>query len=275
MASRPWCTGPCHIFVGVRDRFGTVPSAPTPDASINFLGSKDMAALADDMAEFAAQLASSAQLRRQQPAYLGTAEVSPDVEIRPVYVTVPTDASGGRRGPGEDQAYLGEEAIVSAVLTRWDYLTYAAISARPAAARGRGFIPEKGIGSLMCREGLAYPLWLYWPYFAKQTVTVPPLGVGPAGAAAGAALNLVFNAARVGSGMPPGLRFLRTYLVAPERIYPMGTRPKKISLVWRAQMEFRGAETRRVGGVTVNDPRRSGFILYDTWMKDLPDPDKS
>lgn len=191
--------------------------------------------------------------KRIRAYYLGTCEESPIADIQPFYYHLYTDATGGYIGCGEDDVFLGETATVRADLSRWNENVYAAIAAKPRAGSGRGRSQRLDVGTLMVGESFAYRLWIYFPYWSKQ---IPP-PLGPLSGTLGAAVGLASG------GMPAGYRFLRAYLIAPERLYPMGTRPRKISLVWQCRYE-RLFHKDTVGG---------GFELYDHDLSGLPDPD--
>src|SRR5579859_623880 len=88
----PFVTGPAHMFVGTTRVTNGVPQG----AGVVF--------------------------------YLGTSEGSPDIDIKPVYEPVYNDLSGSTPF---DLSYMGEEAYITADLTRWNEAVYAAIQARP------------------------------------------------------------------------------------------------------------------------------------------------
>lgn len=137
------------------------------------------------------------------PAYLGTAEVTPRIEIRnanepyfnSIFSTrVPMDWS--------DQ---GEEAFVYADVNRWAEAVYEATMTRPNPFGTMGIRFGGEQGALSIFEGFAYPLTIQFPFQISH----------PAFA----------------SGLP-GIRFLNCKLVGPDTWEPIGTTPSKRRLIW-------------------------------------------
>lgn len=110
------------------------------------------------------------------PTFLGHAEKSPSIQIRPQFSPVFNDLAG-QRVP-IDYLYDGEEAMVSVDLTRYNEATYRSIASRPTMTATRGTNIPGDIGTLMALEGKTFPLWLNFPYAAK---TVMSAGAMPAG----------------------------------------------------------------------------------------------
>lgn len=157
----------------------------------------------------------------QAYSYLGTAERYPKISIRPANEPVFNDIGG--KVPF-DMAHMGEEAFVSADISRWNEPVYAALAARPRPGSGtRGVNVAGDIGTLYVTEGFAYSLAVLFPYAAK----------------------LVYAAA----GMPAGYRFLSSYLVGPDELEPLGTTPRKIRLMWHCLRTY--------------DPSTGSLFLYD------------
>lgn len=171
--------------------------------------------------------------------------------------------AGGVDGPGEDDLYLGEEALIEATLTRWSEAVYATISSKPRFGPGRGSIARRDVGTMMVREGRAYPVWVQMPYGVRDRGFAGASSVTAAAAAVFGGLGNIGQAAAAISNLndiqPAGYRFFHCWLVAPEAISP-GTKPKKISIVWKAKM----------GPETGEDTDDAGRFLYDHDMKDLP-----
>lgn len=194
--------------------------------------------------------ASGQQAAQSTALFLGTAEEYPTVDIIPHYRPINTDAAGGRHGAPEDEAWVGEEAIIQATLTYWNESVFAACAARPLGGAGRGFAYQKQMGTLMLREGAAYTVWVYFPYWSKQFQPLPNLA-GP-------------------QKMPAGYRFPRCYLIAPERLSVLGSRPRKISLLWRAKMDYKEVfAASDLVGISFKD-NLSTRTLYDHDMRGLP-----
>lgn len=144
--------------------------------------------------------------------FVGHAERTPSVQIKPSFSPVYCDLFG-QRVPA-DFLYDGEEAMISADVTRFNESTYAFMAQRPdatiAGARRGSNIPGD-IGTLMVAEGYAYSLFLRFPYAAK-----PAFSTGSGGA------------------MPAGYRFLAAFLEGPDDLGPLGTTNRRIRLNWRA-----------------------------------------
>lgn len=160
------------------------------------------------------------------PVFLGTAEDGPKKQHLVGWEPVMNDVTGSKKPL--DQGYQGESAIVRADLTRYNEDVLAALVARPNPFGTRGLNAFGDLGALMLTEGLAYPLWLRYPYASKAAY----------------------------STMPPGDRFVASWLVSPED-YVQGTKPKKVSVIWYCQGVF--------------SPVTGGVLLYDHDMTGLPD----
>ena len=163
-------------------------------------------------------------------AYLGTAERYPKISIRPAGEPVFNDIGG--KVPF-DMAYMGEEAFVSADISRWNEATYAAMASRPSHSAGpvRGFNGPLDVGTLYIAEGLAYQLVVQFPYGLGQ-----PFAKG----------------AYTANDMPGGYHFYASYLVGPDELEPLGTTPRKIRLIWHC--------------LRVYNPATQSFLLYDNTL---------
>jgi hypothetical protein len=144
------------------------------------------------------------------PVYLGTAEKSPSIELVRGWLPWYDDELGASLPA--DELYEGEEAWVTADVSRWNEPVYAflaqVINRGPlGGARGMNFAGD--VGTSMAYEGYTYPLILQFPFAGK------PL-----------------YAAR---GMPPGYRFFSATLAGPDRLEPLGTGPTKRRLLWRCR----------------------------------------
>src|SRR5262245_20111872 len=110
------------------------------------------------------------------PLYLGTAEESPKIDIRPNYEPVYNDLVC--QTPF-DPSFQGEEAFLAATLTRWNEQTYAGLSARPrpfSTTATRGVTRSGDIGLMPLTEGWAPTLWVLFPYAAKSAMAGMPAG---------------------------------------------------------------------------------------------------
>src|SRR5262245_17371992 len=109
--------------------------------------------------------------------------------------------------------YQGCEALTSGTFTRWNEVIHAAMATRPNSAFGvRGLNVAGDIGSFMIAEGMAYPLWVQFPYAAKALFTA--------------------------NGMPPGYKFPFSWLEGPDDHEELGTNPYKIGLLWHSMRGF-------------------------------------
>lgn len=240
--TQPYSTGPCHIFVGVGGGVigpsgGYVPPARNADApTLNLpaiaastggvaggfaLGAVRPPVINTDgyhntTNEQTAQTFNSATQRRarqtyeRKPVYLGTCEDCPRVTFRPFTKPVRTDWSCEE---ADDVSFLGEEAIISAALNRYNEQVYLAMAARPAFYGSHGTSSRFDRGTLMRRAGLTYPVWLLFPYYAKNAMSA--------------------------GGMPPGYRFIESYIEG-DTLESLGTKTKMVGIVWRAIRQQRG-----------------------------------
>jgi hypothetical protein len=131
-----------------------------------------------------------------------------------------------------DRSYQGQYGIVRADLTRWNEPVLAACQSRPNFTGTRGLNAFGNIGELMLTEGLAYPLWVFFPY-------------SPANAGGKVAYT----------GMPAGYRYLNAWLMGPDTM-PVGTLARKVSCVFIAMTGF--------------NPVTGAMPLYDFNMTGLP-----
>lgn len=162
--------------------------------------------------------------------YLGTCEVSPQIEIAPHFEAVHNDLGGV---VPFDEIYEGEEAFIDLDLNRFNEVTYATIAARPSgftAGPARGANTAADVGTLMLTEGKNLILWVVFPFFAKAVM-------------------------RAG-GMPAGYRFPACTLKGPDRLSPVGTRARKIHLLFHALRTW--------------SPTTGAFLLYDHSVSGLP-----
>ncbi len=162
------------------------------------------------------------------PLFLGYSERGPNISIRPHYSNVFVDLSG--MSVPFDKIYDGEEAIVSCDLTYFNQNVLLAIEDY-AGTTSPGFNEPGEIGTLMLTEGIAYPLYLRFPYAAK-----PAFQNGLNGA------------------MPAGYRFYRAMLETDD--FPdLGTKARKIHLSWHCLPQL--------DATVSNDFGTGTFTLYD------------
>lgn len=172
------------------------------------------------------------------PAYLGTCEESPEIDLIAMEKEVINSLGGV--GIPFDSAYQGEIAIITAVLNRYNEAVYQGMANRPA---GFSRPPTPGIntagdiGSLYLTEGLAFTTWILFTFGANGYAPQPAMNAAP-------------------NGIPPGYRFWATRLLGPNRIRSMGTTPKKLVLT--------------IGALRVFNPAAQTFTLYDWNVAGLP-----
>lgn len=168
------------------------------------------------------------------PLFLGHSERGPRMQVRPQYSSSYVDI-GGQKIPF-DSVYDGQDAIVSADLSRWDETVYAAISIKSGASANNapaGTDDPGDIGTLMIHEGAAIQVWLRFPHAAKLAY----------------------------STMPAGYRFPVCMLQNDDH-NELGTKPRKISLVFHCLREFDVSVTNAFGA--------GRFVLFDHDMSGLP-----
>lgn len=150
------------------------------------------------------------------PAFLGTAEFAPAIHVRREWESVFNDFGGGR--VPFDTMYESKEGFTFADLTRWDENVYQQLAAAPRTAEG-GFDPTNpqdgadfvgDIGSLMITEGLAYSVFIKFPFASKSAY----------------------------AGMKPGYRFPASYLMGPDEANSLGTKPFKRHIVFHHLRTF-------------------------------------
>lgn len=151
--------------------------------------------------------------------YLGTSEGTPHIDIIPAYQEVRNDIGGDTP---MDTSYQGRRGVISYDFTRWNEAVLAKAAAsnpfsgRPAIAGSSASLFQRGldfdydIGALMLTEGYAYDLWVVFPFAIKSTY-----------------LNR----------MVAGYHFPCCFLDA-ESHHSLGSRPKKVRLVWHALRVF-------------------------------------
>jgi len=163
--------------------------------------------------------------------YLGTAEYAPNIQIRAGYLPVHNDL-GGSVVPF-DSSFQGEEGFTFVDINRYNEIVLARIQARPRnhfanQQPPRGLNYPGDIGSLMIQEGLAYSVVVVFPYAAKPAM----------------------------AGMPFGYRFPFSWLLGPDDLKELGTKPRKVGLVFYHGRGF--------------NPLNGQFLVYDNTLPQLP-----
>lgn len=138
------------------------------------------------------------------PVYLGTAERTPRIEVRPGQIPVMNDI-GGPVVPF-DMMYSGEEAFISADLTRWNNSVLQTILGRPIVGSPPGADSFGSIGTIISYEGMGFVFYIVFPYSSKPAY----------------------------STQEAGYRFFSCYVIGPDDHYSLGTNPRKIHLAIHA-----------------------------------------
>jgi len=146
--------------------------------------------------------------------FLGTAEQTPQAEIRRQYQPAYNDLGGA---VPFDLSFLGADAIFACDLTRWDETVYRMLAREPGQIfgipgtnRGR-WGALNGLGSLQAHDGFTTTLYVVFPY-------------GLTAAAVGSAGR--------GFGMPGGYRF-HGGSVINDKLHQMGSRHRKLHLTFQ------------------------------------------
>jgi hypothetical protein len=176
------------------------------------------------------------------PLFLGHGERAPRIQIVRRYKEVTNDL-GGDMVPF-DKGYAGETGVVTVTLSRWNESTLAIIQDVATTLTGlgaaRGLNGPGEVGTLMVTEGVAYKLWLRFPFSAKAAY---------ANAASGA--------------QPAGYRFLAAFLEGPDDLFDLGPpNARKVGLQFTCMRAFDPAVSNAFG--------TGLFALYDHSMIALP-----
>lgn len=177
--AQPFVTGPCHFFVGRQS--DNVSAGGTP------------------------------LFPSFGPFYLGTAERSPNILIRPAHLPLFNDLAGPLIP--FDEAFCGEEAFASTNLTRWNESTYKRVASRPSADGNPGSYKADYVGTLTQTEGAGLTIWCQFPYSKYAAYT----------------------------SMPAGYRFLSCTAYGPDDLNLLGTNPRRLHLLFHALPIYKGA----------------------------------
>ncbi len=221
MAS-PLVCGPGHIFVGIPVAFAAdIITLPKP--KINNNGANVQIAGPDfvdlqpapvgpaplDNGQIASRVVGYLVAASKVPVYLGTAEITPVIAIRPELKRWSDDEGT------DDDLYEGETVVVEAALNRYDPGVYEYIVTRThnTGVGGLTGVDIVGaIGSSMLYEGSSYPLWVQFPLAQKRVYAQ--------------------------QGHPFGYRFFNAYLPGPDRTTPINTDPIVRHCLWVARRYY-------------------------------------
>ncbi len=185
------------------------------------------------------------------PVYLGTFEKRPKVKITPSFQPVMNDLFGPTLPA--DRFYFGKEGEITGIMNRFNMVTLRNLMRQPATIviqgqgaaadnRGADVIANAGTeggdtagnyGAMMTQDSLAFVFYLV---FSAAVAGAPTA------------------AKRAAQGLPPGYRFLSTFLEGPHDI-DVGSGDFKQAVMFRAQ--------RQVNLVGVTRPDQVGLNLYD------------
>ncbi len=145
------------------------------------------------------------------PAFLGTSEFSPYIDIRAGWMPMYSDLGG--KGIPVDKSYHGQEAFIFFHLTRWNESVYASLASRPGApAPGnpatRGKNQAVDVGTMMNAEQKSYPVWVVFPF------------------------HTFF------ADMPAGYHFFNAWLEGPDRLDPIGTDARGLDVLFYASYDI-------------------------------------
>lgn len=168
------------------------------------------------------------------PMFVGYTERQPEILVRPYWTTVLCDFFG-QNSPA-DLIYDGEDALLTAEVTKFNENVYSIMADRAVARNGvaaRGHNTPGEIGTLVVQEQVAFTLWFRFPYSAKAAM----------------------------AGMPAGYRWPWVTLEGPDRLTGLGTVNRKILLSWHALRNL---------DLTVSNPFGRGDLkLYDSDMSSV------
>lgn len=161
------------------------------------------------------------------PAFLGTCESAPDIELTGEFEPIFNDLSGTRLPM--DRIWEGEEGLMNFVMTYWNEIQTVPIMATLAFGAGAA-IPGTSllgdIGTIMGQEEMTFETWIKFPFSAKTAY----------------------------SDMPAGYHFHSCLPIGPKKITP-GTGVNKKQLIIKAQ--------RKKAAVAPSGLTSSIFELYD------------
>ena len=110
------------------------------------------------------------------PVFIGHGESAPRIREVSNFKDVTSDI-GGDMEP-IDKLFLRGHVEGTVDFNRYNVTPLMQALGRPNPFAGvRGTVPPLGVGSLMLTEGLAFQIWLRWPYSAKAAMAGLPNGI--------------------------------------------------------------------------------------------------
>ena len=162
------------------------------------------------------------------PTYLGTFLEAPKRRSTPKFSPIFNDLAGDQEP--FDMQYQGTSDDIFGDLTVFNWTVLRACVAKRSLGSAEGSDAFGATGALVIGEGLAYPLWLHYPYYQ---------------------LKAAFSA----NGAPPGYHYVAAWLIGPEE-EDLGTKENRIHVQFHAMRAY--------------VPAAGGFILYDRNMNGIP-----
>jgi hypothetical protein len=161
--------------------------------------------------------------------FLGLTEKGPRIEIIPKFRNIQSDEEGDGVA---DVLWTSEEGLIFCDLNRWNEDVYAAVASRPVYYQQRGVTARRDVGTMMVRNQLTYGLYLHFTHWIFDSMGGPVRrsGVPVAQGGFGVFPTLPADVRK----MPAGYYFPCAYLLGPDKFDPLGTRVRKIQLVFHA-----------------------------------------
>ena len=148
------------------------------------------------------------KISSSQILYLGTTVGGPRWQVKRSYRGIPNDLAGGTSGEPMDMSYLGQSAIISLDMGRWDPVVMEALDASPNFIRLREGEEIFGdIGSIAGLESAYAVLYIQHPYATKPAMQA--------------------------AGVPAGFRFLRAVMVGPTDFAEQGTVASRRNIIFQ------------------------------------------
>lgn len=159
---------------------------------------------------------------------VATCERAPRISLIPRFRDIYNDIAGD--SVPIDRQFMGEHAIITADLTRFDMTYYNKMAARPTLGGTRGTYAIGDYGSFMVQESKNFVMWVQFPYSAKSAM----------------------------SALPAAYRFVSCQMQGPDD-FEIGMAPMKIRVSFFAEPTF-----------TFSTNNQPVFVTYDNSASGLP-----